>query len=222
MKYNTKQQNVFPINITHKKGKYFSKFVCPDMFFCNISFKNNSWLVDDKKEILSRIKSKDNSDFFVDYSNISKNNHFIILLESPHIKEFNSKGTAIGPAHGWTGYNIYWFFEKHLKNSFLNLQENNYRVVVINAVQFQASLGLRPINKTIRNQTWRELFDKGDINNRLLAFAAKSGDCIVVNCCTKDLRQDLNDKISAIKGIKIYQGNHPSRWFFAHDKTFWK
>ena len=55
-----------------------------------------------------------NYDF--DYDNIKKDNYIVLILVSPHIKEFIN-GVAIGPAQGNTGENIEKYLKETIENS---------------------------------------------------------------------------------------------------------
>ena len=68
----------------------------------------------------------------------------VIILESPHTKEFaNEKQPITSPAMGITGtmlqiYFSYSFFEQRLGKEYL---QEDYRVILMNSIQYQCSLG---------------------------------------------------------------------------------
>lgn len=139
----------------------------------------------------------------------------VVVLESPHTDEFNSNGTAKGPAQGKTGDRFDKYFEQLLKQSSISniIGETPHMVVFVNSVQYQCSLGKQPLkgkNRRECNENWRLCFKSGcdgDLVNRLNAL----NPIAVINLCTVDLKKDVEQKVCNFKNYT--SGNHPASWW---------
>ncbi len=103
-----------------------------------------------------------------------------VILESPHTAEFTDD--LINPAIGKTGDNLCHGFKETLP--YLRLKnEMDYRIILMNTIQYQCSLGLN--TKQLRDRVWIKLwFDyekRYDFINRLKTYNPD----IIVNLCTK-------------------------------------
>lgn len=145
----------------------------------------------------------------------------IIILESPHINEF---GDTPCPANGKTGKNIANFIHevKDLSNY------DDFGIILINAVQFQCSLGLKTdlFRDQIFCSVWND-FGKGNFQKRLKSIISKED--IIVNCCTKgacnpSLRELVDDSIVELKLSNIIlRRSHPSSWHYKKSQNYvWK
>ncbi|GLR81506.1 hypothetical protein HUE56_24120 (plasmid) [Azospirillum oryzae] len=137
----------------------------------------------------------------------------IVILESPHIEEFNRQidGTfvQVGPAAGFkrgrSGYRI----QKFLENRYLSLIPNykiNTPLFLVNAVQYQCSLN-RKLTEAIaveRDKVFKAVWERGGCCNFVerLSSYYQPGD-IVVNACTGNKKQDAatNLKLTVEAGI---------------------
>lgn len=159
-----------------------------------------------------------------------------LVLESPHKKEYDEKSTPLGPARGTTGNNIQSCLLGNLaKFSVINDQNHNgsyflsssriaegkYRLLLINAVQFQCSLGdLCGKKKARRDEIFNAVWENGgknDFTDRLKKYNPH----IIINCCTGEEHENSSLKISVQEAIDEnfpsalkLQGAHPaSAWF---------
>lgn len=139
----------------------------------------------------------------------------LLVLESPHILEF--KGLP-GPAKGNTGRLI----AKHAL-SVRGLQgKDNAPLVLINAIQYQCSLGATPsrYRDDVFFAVWQE-FGRADFVARLKA-TYHEGD-LVVCACTKggsgDVSRSLRQLVYAAivealpEGTQILRRTHPASWY---------
>lgn len=137
----------------------------------------------------------------------------ILILESPHIAEFNAPN---GPAQGTTGRNIrdYLLHVRGLAGV------GQFRLILMNPVQYQCSLGdLQEITRRVVlfNRIW-ELGGRQDFVDRLSSYFLP-GDC-VVNCCTGvdapgvvALRQQVQEAAQqATRGQHVLRRFHPFTW----------
>jgi len=189
--------------------------------------------------------SKQEKDYFKNNKNI------VLLLESPHNKEYNYydknnqavnlpsqskvadakkvrniKGVA--PAQGRTGEKIHRWLSTILSetNEFEN--EENYKIIIANPVQYQASVHClhgqstrKKKYKELRNDLWVKLWlhNKKDFINRINNYSPY----LVINSCTKNLRKIVTSQLLQINKVnKIYETNHPSSWFTHKNRAFKK
>lgn len=149
----------------------------------------------------------------------AKQNCLLLILESPHIKEFVDEP---GPAKGTTGTNI-----ARLLRDVPGLKaDGEYGLILINAVQHQCSLGF-PTGE-FRDQVFREVWSNGgkeDFTTRLKTIY-KLGDK-VINCCTKGKIRASTDELrvlvqraieQALPGVTVLRRNHPASWHFSSNR----
>ena len=108
----------------------------------------------------------------------------VVILESPHIKEFFEEPN--GPANGSSGTNLQKYFWNVLEQIFKeheNLRILQYRIILMNSIQYQCSLGVD--TKRFRDHVWLKLwYDcnlKEDFSERLKEYHPK----IILNLCTQ-------------------------------------
>ena len=161
-----------------------------------------------------------------------------IVLESPHIEEFSKEEGGAErkrletpmPALGDTGQNIFSLLPKYINRIDATFEEKDlsrgigypdipsgiYRVLLINAIQYQCSLGA-DTNKhrtTVFNKMWEKEEVRENFKERI-PFATK----VVINACTNGgCRPSLREKIQkaidervADDCVKLH-AYHPSTW----------
>lgn len=167
----------------------------------------------------------------------------VLLLESPHMGEYDTSNRPIAPAMGRTGDNL----DRQTGNncgSGLNcvLSKighkicNGSRIIISNPVQFQASLHMileplernigeidRGTKRTVTSTVWRSLWRCDDIQNCFASRMIGYNPYIVINACTGGQgRYGLNKDVTAFlanflkeRGMccEIYEIGHPSSWF---------
>lgn len=136
----------------------------------------------------------------------------IFILESPHKREFNNEGKPLGPAKGRTGCK----FDNALCN-FLVLAQHHYdcfvhgeyEVWLVNAVQYQVSLGAKPKEyRSILFQVIWHSFGKKDFEKRLkkLLTPANQGS-VIFNACTKGSEINTPNAKDLIKTMNLQQND---------------
>ncbi|MBN2696089.1 MAG: hypothetical protein JXR38_00950 [Bacilli bacterium] len=168
---------------------------------------------------------RDTIDYYVGgYSLLSKRSdlgkNILVVLESPHRYEYDFHGRPIGLAMGATGNNFFRHFTYALSKSRMKIADGDYDVILANAVQYQASCGLNPLDRVIRDNNWIDVFEnnggKLDFKQRIMCLNPK----YIINLCTggrntEGLRQrvsDALDQFGYVKGITFAEGNHPASW----------
>lgn len=200
----------------YEKTKYFRERLCPDQYVGKI----------EQPEHWNNFKREP---IFGDEWNVQnvpmEENIMIMILESPHKKEFDKNGTPLGPAMGQTGINI----RKHIWEIFGPLCRNSH-LILMNAIPFQCSLG--EATKLHRNDVfanaWKnETIGKTFFMDRLDLLLQKLSrkDIVIVNACTEDEKTFRREKITKaiteiVGGIKIYGTTHPSSWRGPNNRYF--
>ena len=145
----------------------------------------------------------------------------IVVLESPHTKEFKGEPA---PAAGATGR----LLAKHLRTVVGALIVQNPPIVLMNAVQYQCSLGSLP--KMHRDEVFAAVWDGGAREDfiRRLRQIYMPGDYVVC-CCTQgiDIQRfgELRQKVLAaivetVPSNKVLRRTHPSSWRSPINRTY--
>lgn len=148
----------------------------------------------------------------------------VLLLESPHRYEFTSERKGLspkGPAYGKTGSNIRKFLKNIIPLDFGDI--DSHELILVNAVQFQCSLGLplwnHPDNQKFKNAVVTECLRQKAFRNHLRCrvqslvkgstdiIAIASGQTSGVNQRVEGIVHDLTRQLVAGMG-------HPSSWGF--------
>ena len=123
----------------------------------------------------------------------------VVLLESPHLEEFKVVGYPYNTAPAWgnTGDRFDSQFIKvlnrHIKNigsKYLLKNRQAFDVYIVNAIQYQCSLGISPINPSVRNGLFSYLWNLQpdsfyqDLIDRLNFIRPD----IIINACTAKLK----------------------------------
>lgn len=142
----------------------------------------------------------------------------ILVLESPHIKEFVG---IPGPARGHTGAMI----RQHLLAAIKIPCQINVGLILLNAKQYQCSLGNI---KSYRDKIFRAVWEAGgqeDFTQRLLS-TYRSGD-VLLNCCTRGndykVRGPLRNLVeatmrAALPKVESIRRTHPASWQYVKSR----
>lgn len=147
----------------------------------------------------------------------------ILILESPHTAEYEylTPMPAAGDGYGETGRGLRTLFHEACPVH-LFLSNGDYPIVLMNAVQYQCSLGFKP--KVFRNEVFLQCWDsfgEQDFESRLLS-AYRNND-VVINCCTaagpkrRRLREVVEASVCAVVGGSTLKIEHPSNWMREHN-----
>lgn len=134
----------------------------------------------------------------------------ILVLESPHRSEFEQ---PVGPAKGPTGRNIAAWMEAALAKAEV-ANPNSYHLILVNAVQYQCSLGEKPLNTVIRDRIFSRYWEQNgaagrrDFVQRMESYWGKWPDAIVINACTKELMDLVRESDVEFS----YEVSHPASW----------
>ena len=165
----------------------------------------------------------------MNYQFISGNKYLekniLIILESPHRFEFDINGNPVGLAMGKTGENLFSLFTHALKKSNMLIENGSYNVILTNAIQYQTSCGLNPIDRKIRDSNFLDIYNnyggEEDFRKRIYTIKPKYS----FNLCTggrnpEGLRAIVSkslDKFKLIKHKHYTEGNHPASWLLHGD-----
>lgn len=185
------QQEFIKASKTIPVGKHFHDIKCPDKYVGCV--KNNLKCRCFKESI--------------DASSLdprSREKRFILVLESPHIKEFESKMSPM-PACGYTGSRIRYCWHEVFDDMF-----DDYDLILMNAVQFQCSLGFCPLQPEIRDDVFLRMFS-GDCRRcfveRVELYCRKED--VIVLATTNRVREVVRQSLKSGFSAEI---PHPSSW----------
>lgn len=145
----------------------------------------------------------------------------IVVLESPHKKEFEKEPA---PAKGNTGL----LLAKHLRQVVCSVSIGNPAVILMNAVQYQCSLGCAPVK--YRDEVFTAAWNNGarqDFIRRLGSLYQP--DDYVLCCCTKgshprhygELRQKVVAAIvESVPPGRVLRRTHPSSWYRKTNRSY--
>lgn len=165
---------------------------CEDNLVAKVEYINNEW------------KFKENNilpnDRIAEPNILIKNkvnDRIVIILESPHKDEYSKQITA--PAMGTTGENINKYLLDILNKKIGNPQgdKKEYDVILMNAIQYQISLGID--TEYFRDRVWLTLWNKGVARDEFIRKLEDYKPDIIFNFCTngshkKDLIYILDKK----------------------------
>ena len=132
---------------------------------------------------------RNKSDYCKYYPNHKKYLDLVVILESPHIDEFKSKAkdrleNKYRPANGVTGKKFKENFATIINNEHSSkLMKNNYIVHIVNSIQYQCSLGIKPIY--FRDYVWLTLWKQENIRKSFRDRINTINPIIIINCCTQ-------------------------------------
>jgi hypothetical protein len=139
-----------------------------------------------------------------------------LLIESPHRHEYDYENgfKPVGPAQGPTGNKIDELLCKLLQdNGALGLPATEYDLLIVNPVQFQASLHRlhrkklngNSVVQRLRNHSWRALYALEWLDFWLRMDSYQP--CAVLMACTKKLQKDLRREL--VEWVSCWQEGNP-------------
>jgi len=151
---------------------------------------------------------------------ISVDKRIILILESPHRKEFVP---PFGPAKGSTGALV----RKHLRKILVTRASACFGLFLVNAIQNQCSLGHSPkkYRDAVFQRAW-DLYGREDFIRRLRALA-DGHQVLVINACTKGKTNDWkvwrrqlveNAVLVALDRPSDIRITHPASWASSNNR----
>lgn len=141
--------------------------------------------------------------------------NIIIILESPHKDEY--KTAFQHPALGTTGNNLGKYFDGLLDCLDSVIPQGKIcHVYLMNAVQYQCSLGFEP--KVFRNVIFEDIWNNHNGKNDFLERLDRHYPNIILNLCTnpnslqKLVQNAITSQYSNNSSVTIVLGTHPSSW----------
>ena len=207
-------RDVFEKSCQKNYGKVTTLHECPDQYVMYIDLKYQKPIID----IVCSNKTRRDQQYISKIANQDAQT-VAIILESPHINEFDQDGAPIGPAMGKTGENISNYIFNILKK---HCSDGKYKIMLMEAVSYQCSNGEPKINGQKRDTVFKDVWTNGgedDFKRRLKSYHPD----IVINACTGGLRKinsqstlnSLVDSTVRRLGFKnYYYSSHPSSYWF--------
>lgn len=158
-------------------------------------------------------------------------NTVILLLESPHIGEYNECHGPIAPAQGKTGENIHRFLKEALKSNQCLTDRISVgcdtRIVLCNPVPFQTSLHMifgEEWCKAWRDTTWCAIWGNPCIKEYFRDKILQYNPQFVINACTGEAKDNyikrrlVTEFLQRIPVEIIYESPHPSSWHWPNNR----
>lgn len=191
--------------------------VCPDQYLGNVRV--------DSTRTSNPISNEAGSDFAtrLDVRNFKRANLPIVILitESPHISEYSGEVRPVaGVGYGDAGRAIRDLFQEACDiHNYLTV--GGYPLVVLNAIQYQCSLGdIKKFRDKVFIECW-SVFGETNFKSRLRSLF-KPGD-IIINACTAGstrkikLRELVKTAIDEAVGPATLEIEHPCNWRRTHN-----
>ena len=195
--------------------KYPKKKKCPNQIVAYITIENNK--IKSKLSFMkaSKRSKAQNADKIKKW--LDKYHTILIVLESPHIYEYNNSYGIIAPAMGKTGKYLQSNFEALLCP---HIENGRYRVILMNSIPYQCSLGVNP--KYYRDAMWLKIwYDCGGRQDFESKLQKTQNAEYIFNLCTKgehyeDIKNEANKKTQKIKesyieGLKLSTSIEPPK-----------
>lgn len=183
---------------------------CPDMFFAIVDLSGKG------SYSMKLCSYQEFCDFPLDTIGL--------VLESPHIAEYDTNGNPIAPAQGKTGRNIANFLIKHLNS--IKLPKKKYKLLLIEAVSFQCSNGSNlKQNAAKRDNVFKTVWINGGEDNFIARLQLYNPN-IIINACTGGMKninsgktlnslvQQAINSLQCCQAKKLFYSVHPSSFHF--------
>lgn len=159
----------------------FNKNICDDNKVACARYNKSKWELE-YNYILKEDRNKNRNKVKIEQK---KNKRIVIILESPHRNEYDIDSKLGYPALGKTGENLNNNLEeiinKKLKNKIKETEV--YDIILMNAVQYQTSLGID--TKVFRDRIWLTLWIENDLRNNFIKRLEMYNPDIILNFCSK-------------------------------------
>lgn len=143
----------------------------------------------------------------------------ILILESPHTTEYAVEN--IGPAMGTTGRLIKNRIINLIVEANININIENYGLILVNAIPYQCSLGQS--TSLYRDDVFNAIWTQGGKEDFIstLKNVITSDKDIIINSCTKgnkkpELRALVQSAILSAcyaRKSQLFRSTHPSCWY---------
>ncbi|MGG7213620.1 hypothetical protein ACQPUY_08370 [Clostridium nigeriense] len=152
-----------------------------------------------------------------------KNRRIIIILESPHKKEYDIDNLTGYPALGSTGVNINRGIEEIINKKLADVMETDkeYDIILMNAIQYQTSLGVN--TKIFRDRIWISLWLNNSMREEFIKRIKGYKPDIIINLCTKgnhskDMLAIMNADETTLIGNKFIKSLNISNLIISNNK----
>lgn len=175
---------------------------------------------------------RDSIDYLIDdFQFISQKSYhrknILVILESPHRFEYDASNQPVALVMGKTGCNFFELFTSALSKSKMIIKDGEYNIIIANAIQYQSSCGLNPLDRQIRDLNWMDIYNnhggENDLKQRIFVIKPR----YTINCCTggrnpHGLRAKVTESLinfGLIKDKHFTEGNHPASWKMGGDTS---
>lgn len=208
------------------KGIFSKDTKVEDVYRYDIDMSRNEY---HKLDTLEKCEKFSNSDYGDKLVGDAQNTKILLLLESPHEKEYiydEDTLIPIAPAQGNTGKNIEKYLdlvinEMKYKHG-INFENKKYSIIICNPVPYQTSLkyyhkkGLNGIYDKLRNDVWEKVFKQKSVNTNFLNKLKEYKSEVIINACTGGCTELVEKCIEENKKDIKYKSyivtSHPASW----------
>lgn len=200
------------IDIVEAKGK------CGDNFIGTIR-KNQNHRIEENLHF-----SKEKRMTFAHKNDLSsttlkKTKNIVIVLESPHKEEFRDQHNIL-PALGTTGRNLQRQFEKIFDEDLAIDLDQEYSVILVNAIQYQCSNGDGMKDHRERtNEVWTYFWKNAGEESFIQRVTSYHPE-IIINGCTGKIEQEGNIKF-LLQGVIDKNFKQSLRYSSPHPSSLW-
>lgn len=223
------------------------KLICFDQIICEYEHGKDS--LNNITSFLAKNRIKKKRDDLYKFN--TNDNNIVIILESPHVDEFRhiigcKDGFRIGmPCMGKTGENLKEYFIDVLNNKenadefkkeLQNDKNKKFNIIVMNAIQFQCSLGFKLGKEEDKftkkkDELCKKIIESDEIKENICRRLVKYNPRYILNCSTGAIRKDIenivkndlkdyiDEKVFKGKSIVYIEGKHPSSWIESKYRT---
>jgi|LSQX01.1.fsa_nt_gb hypothetical protein len=175
------------------KQHFFSPAtVVPDVYRYKVYIKQDDLILG------QHLKSDVSDTRFFDHKASRYKKSIVLLLESPHSKEYyceNEEMLPIAPAQGITGNNLHLYISNYIKKAtqVCNLNLGSYPIIIVNPIPWQTSLhyvleNQREIQKKekkeIKEEVWRKIWETEGVQKYFKSRLDRYNPKLFINACT--------------------------------------
>jgi len=159
----------------------------------------------------------------------SNRESIVLVMESPHKDEFfylDGKLQPITPAQGKTGKCIQLSLKDKLNwllaQSHSTIGNGEYQVILMNPIQWQASLydlyrDASSMHSTLRDKIWKQLWELPEVRVEFINRLRMYNPILIINACTgrnygDSLKSAVRKEIKKYYTMTMLPIGHPSSW----------
>lgn len=186
------------------------------------------WFNGKKRKTIIEVKQGNTVQSY-DFSKLDPNttkDSIVIILESPHKDEYklDQLWNQPNPAMGSAGRNLEDDIDvliAAVSKSYPKIKSGKYQIVLMNSIQYQCSLGMIPLDESVRDLVFSQIWKLDEIRKNFVDRLKSYNPQFIFNLCTMgDKVPNLNFLVQALinehylgnNAVELFMGYHPSSW----------